>query len=650
MPLVAVSNVCFSYNDDVILDGCTFALDAGQRVGIVGRNGTGKSTLLRLIASMAEPESGVVDLQRGVRIGFLSQDPKFDPDETLRDAAEGAFADLHRLHHDLNEIFDRMSGAEGDDLEKLLRRQERLEREIEAAGGYAIDHRIDSVLHGLGFTDSQFGIAVRDLSGGQKGRLALARLLLEEPEVLLLDEPTNHLDIDGCLWLEDFLVNQFRGAVVMISHDRYMLDRVVSRIVELEQGRLIEYPGNYAAFRKLRAERIVTMQRAYEKEQTKFKQEEAFIRKYKAGQRAKQARGRESRLNRAREESTLERPMELASFKLQFPPAERSGDLVAVGRKLSKSYTNDDGSQKILFHDFDVTMERGERWGIIGPNGAGKTTLVRCMLGEQEINAGTINLGARLHVGYFRQTQAHIDPDLCVYRYLQHVIKQENEGTTISEQLARNLAGAFLFSGTEQEREMGLLSGGERARATLAGLLASGKNVLVLDEPTNHLDIPSAERLEEALSKEGGFEGTLILISHDRALIDATCDHLIILDGHGGAEIFHGNYSLWNQMRGSDTGDADARIETAPPKPAPAPEPPKPKKKERRKSRFSSLRQEDLESRIEKLEGRIRQLDEAINDPENWADPLKGTKLTEERAEAAAELEPLEEEWMARLE
>ena len=335
--------------------------------------------------------------------------------------------------------------------------------------------------------------------------------------------------------------------MLLISHDRYLLDNVVKRIVETEAGRLIDYPGNYEAFREIRAERRLTMHRAFQAQQTKFKKEEAFIRKYKAGQRAKQARGRETRLIREKDSNTLERPMEMEVFGFELPKAERTSDVVISARGLSKKYLRDDGTEKVLFDGLDFSIARGERWGIIGPNGAGKTTLVRCLLKDLEPDAGVVRLGTNLKVGYYRQTHEGIDPDLPVYRYLQNVILKENAGLLLSEQQARNLAGAFLFSGDEQLKELGLLSGGERSRAVLAGLLASAKNVLVLDEPTNHLDIPSAERLEEALSMDGGYDGTLILISHDRALIDATCDHMIALHGDRTADVVLGNYSDWHE-------------------------------------------------------------------------------------------------------
>jgi len=667
MPLVAAINLKHAFGNTVILDGCSLSIEPGERIGIVGRNGTGKSTLLKAICGLLKPDGGSISIQRGCRVGYLHQDPALEPGDTLRDAAERAFDELHRLHEEQHKLFDQMAAAQasGDHAatERLLKQQSRLETQIEAAGGYAIDHKIDSVLHGLGFIDAQFTIPVASLSGGQRGRLALAKLLLESPDVLLLDEPTNHLDIDGRLWLEDFLKNSFRGAVVMISHDRYLLDNVVTRITEVEQGRLIDYPGTYADFVELRAERRLAMHRAYENQQDKFKKEEAFICRYKAGQRAKQARGRETRLQREKTGSTLERPMELATFNLDLPKAPRTGDIVLTARGLTKKYAQTDPREgpvgdKTLFQDLDISVSRGERWGIIGPNGAGKTTLVRVLLGDLEPDSGWVRLGSNLNVGYYRQTHEHVPADLPVYRYLQKVILKEVPGAQFSEQQARNLAGAFLFSGDEQERTLDSLSGGERSRAVLAGLMASAKNVLVLDEPTNHLDISSAERLEEALSPEGGFEGTLILISHDRALIDATCEHLLVLDGLGHVEVFHGNYSEWHEkdfarraQRDREEAEAKRRRDEAEKRRAAA-EAARRREESARKSpstnSLARLKTEQLEDRIEKLEARITQIDSSLADPDVWRDHARTSQLSDERARLAAELEPLEFEWARR--
>ncbi len=542
-----------------------------------------------------------------------------------------------------------------------MKRQSELEAAIEAAGGYAVDHKINQVLHGLGFTDAQFGIQVSKLSGGQKGRLALARLLLSEPDVLLLDEPTNHLDIDGRLWLERFLSEEFRGAVVMISHDRYLLDAVVNKIIEVENCRLIDYPGNYEDFRELRAQRRLVMHRAYEAQQTKFKKEEAYIRRYKAGQRARQAKGRETRLEREKTSNTLERPVELATLRLELPKAERTSDVVVSVRGLSKKYVNESGEEKVLFRDLDLTINRGERWGIVGPNGAGKTTLVRVLLGELQPDAGIVRLGTNIKAGFYRQTHEHVDPDLRVFEFLQKVILKEAPQAAMSEQAARNLAGAFLFSGDEQDKQLRMLSGGERSRAVLAGLLASAKNVLVLDEPTNHLDIPSAERLEDALALPdedgGGFDGTLILISHDRALIDATCDHLLVLDGAGNSEIFVGSFSEWRERslekeraESRKVSEEGARRDAEEKKRREAEEA---KKKAAAKpvpsvNALGRLKTEQLEAKIEELEQKIRNIDQLLTDPDVWQEHDKASKLGAIRAQLAEELEPLEFEWARR--
>jgi ATP-binding cassette subfamily F protein 3 len=672
VPLLACTNIRKNYGTRVILGGVSLSLEAGERVGLVGRNGQGKSTLLRILAGLDKPDEGDTALAKGRRAGYLHQDPKLDPDETLRGAAESAFAELHDLHLRLNNVFDSMGSADSGELDRLLKQQADLDRRIEALGGYAIDHKIDAALHGVGFEDAQFPIKVGKLSGGQKGRLALAKLLLEEPDILLLDEPTNHLDIRARLWLEDFLRNQFKGAVILVSHDRRLLDHVVTRIVEVEHARLIDYPGNYEKFRELRSFRRLTQLREYEKQQTRFKQEEEFIRKYKAGQRAKQAQGRLSRLEREKEDA-LERPMEMSELRLQLPPAPRTGDMVVSVRGLSKRYTNDEGLVKVLFHDLDVSITRGERWAILGPNGAGKTTLVRTMLGEIAPDSGAVRLGTNLRPGYFKQEHTHLPMDMSVYRYLQKIVRDENPGTEMSEQAARDLAGAFLFSGGQQDRPLGELSGGERSRAVLAGLLASAKNLLVLDEPTNHLDIPSAERLEEALGGSGGYEGTLILISHDRALIDATCDHIIALDGNGNAEVFNGNYTEWQRKQDEkaraaqahdDARKAERDKQERARRAAEEAKAQHQRAKTQAKSngeavwvtlnglkcRIDRITVEEIESLIEKHETRIRAIDAKLGDPEVWKDSSKSAALTSERDDLTAALEPLELEWGRRAE
>ncbi len=557
MALLAATNLRYSIGTRVLLDGVSLSVDQRQRIGLVGRNGCGKTTLLRMLAGRIRPDQGSITVAKSCRVGYLTQDPELDLSRSLLDEAKAGLIELTKLHAQLEDVYhelEKTENAEPNALQRLLDRQSEIQHEIEARGGYATDHRVEAVLHGLGFTDAQFNLQVGKLSGGQKGRLALAKLLLESPELLLLDEPTNHLDIAGVEWLEEFLNHEFTGAVLMISHDRYMLDHVVERIEELERGRLIDYPGNYTAFVDIRKQRLLTQARAYENQQSEWAKEEEFIRRFKAGQRAKEAQGRLSKLERQKELFAIERPVEMGAMRFNFPAAPRSGDHVVTVRDASKKYLHpideDSGEvrseEKVLFDDLNVTIQRGERWAVIGPNGAGKTTLVRCMLAQLPLDAGSAKLGANVVIGYYQQLPPDEDTDLPVYQYLQAIIRRENPNQQYSEQQARDLAGAFLFSGPDQDKLLKVMSGGERSRARLAGLRASTKNLIVLDEPTNHLDIPSAERLEQALRPDddrGGFDGTLILISHDRALIDATCDHLIVLDGHVLADVVHGTYT-----------------------------------------------------------------------------------------------------------
>jgi ATP-binding cassette subfamily F protein 3 len=526
-----------------------------------------------------------------------------------------------------------------------MKRQARLEADIQAAGGYAIDHRIDAMLHGLGFRDEQFGLTVEQLSGGQKNRLGLARLLLEAPDLLLLDEPTNHLDIAGRQWLEAFLAEEYDGAVIVVSHDRWLLDRIAQRIIEVDRGEILTYPGNYHKYVELRRERHMTRARVHEKQLDRIRQEEQFIRRYKTGQRAKQARGRQSRLDRFKRDELVERPVEMDVMRLSLPKPPRSGDQVVVAEGLTKRY-----GELTLFEQFDLTVFRGERVGIIGPNGVGKTTLVRCLLSDLDADNGSVRLGTRLSVGYYRQLQEHLDLSLTVWQYLQQVIVSLDGAAKASEQQARDLAGAFLFSGGEQDKALGDLSGGERSRAVLAGLVAGAHNLLVLDEPSNHLDIPSAERLEQALSPEGGYDGTLLLISHDRALLESTCDRLVIFERAGALRVFEGSFTDWEAHRAQlaeQRAEADRSRRNEKPKdrraarPRPMSDPSNP---------LAKLKLYELEERIEQIEQRVREIDEELVDPAVYSDGAKCKALSEQREALTAELEPLELEWASRAE
>jgi len=353
MSLLSLANVSHAFGNHVVLDGVTMSIEPGQKIGLVGRNGSGKTTLMRVMLGQLKPDAGARQVQRAARIGYLSQDPDFDPTDTVRDAAERAFANLHDLHVQLKEVFEHMAEATGGELEKMMRRQAALEEQIEAAGGYVIDHKIDATLHGLGFPDEQFGLNVQVLSGGQKSRLALAKLLLESPDLLLLDEPTNHLDIDGRQWLENFLAEAYRGAVVLVSHDRWLLDRVVKRVIHIDRGIVREYPGNYSKYIVIRDQQQYTEARTYEKQLDKIRAEEQFIRRYKAGQRSKQAKGRESRLERFKRDELIDRPVSDGVMNLRLPDAPRSGDQVVVAQNIAKRY-----DANVLFENFNITAKQ----------------------------------------------------------------------------------------------------------------------------------------------------------------------------------------------------------------------------------------------------------------------------------------------------
>ena len=640
MPLLTCSNLMCRLGHHVVFENVAASIEPGERIGLVGRNGTGKSTLLRLFEGVLEPDEGRIDRQRGVRVGSLPQEPIFPEGATVRDVAASAFEELDRIRNELESVFASMAEADEAQLGVLLQKQGELEAKLEAAGGWVVDHRIDATLHGLGFDDDQFTQDSATLSGGEKGRLALARLLLTDPELLMLDEPTNHLDIDGCRWLEGFLMEEFDGAILLVSHDRWLLDRVCGRTLELGRGRLRDYAGNYTHYLEQRSMQDLTEQRLYEKNLDRVRREESFIRKYKAGQRAKQARGRQSRLDRFKDEH-LEVPEQAQEvMRLSLPPAERSGDMVVQTEGLSLAWGGEP-----LFTDLELTVRRGERIGIVGPNGSGKSSLVKCLLGEVEPVSGMVRTGSRLNIGWFRQTQEHLDGTLTVWQYLQSAVG-ESLKTPVGEQQARDLAGAFLFSGKVQDQVLGSLSGGERTRAVIAGLVGGGHNLLVLDEPTNHLDIASAERLEQALARDGAWEGTLLLISHDRALLASTCDQLLVLDGAGGVQTIL-DVQQWllrpsvpedSSRSRSSSGSSGSPGGKGRPKSAPV----------EAQDPLRRLSMRDLESRIEQCEGEIADLDAEMIKPEVYSDGETMRELTRQRQALVDTMQPLEMEWERR--
>jgi ATP-binding cassette subfamily F protein 3 len=642
MALLSIANLQLSHGDRSILSGASLTIERGQRIGMVGRNGCGKTTLMRILNGQLKPDDGQVQLSRGIRVGYLAQDPDLDSDRTLRREADAAFAELAALHKQLDDLSHELADASGEQLERLMKRYESLEHEIEAAGGYAVDHRIDATLHGLGLGDETFSVPVSGLSGGQKARLAMAKLLLSEPDLLLLDEPTNHLDIAGRQWLEQFL-KSYPGSIMLVSHDRWLLDEVADRIIEIDRGKIIEYPGNYTAYREQRATRRLEQQRVYDRQQTYIRQQKQYIDRYKTGQRAKEARGRQKKLERFIRDEVIENVSTEKVMKLNLPRPKRSGDIVITADAVAKRYDD-----KVLVHDFHTVIKRGQRIGVIGPNGCGKSTLMRMLIERGQADSGKTRLGAQVSIGYYHQTHEYLDDEDTPVTFLQRHVPDH------ADQSARDLAGAFLFSGDDQDKPFGVLSGGERTRAVLASLMVGGHNVLVLDEPSNHLDIPSAERLEQAL---GEYEGTLLLITHDRRLLQDTVDELLVFEGGGRVRHFIGTYADWlNVQRQAEAEDRAVAVQQeTKPKPVAkssakpqAARPAKTQAAKLTKGKLWHLSDEKLEAKVEQLTQQIAALDEQLADPDLYQDPKAFNEVLAKRQAAADELEPLEEEWLTR--
>ena len=503
--LLTVANLAKSYGADQIFSGVGFQVADREHVALVGNNGAGKSTILRIIAGIEHANAGEISRANGLRVTYLPQEAKFDSDRTVREEAQLGFADALQAQEHMREVEHRLADATGDELDQLLIEYERLSHHFEVAGGYDIEHRTEEILSGLGFQDEDLDDAVNKLSGGQKTRVALAKALLADPDLLLLDEPTNHLDLEMLEWLESFM-RTWGGACLVVSHDRYFLDRVTTRTLDLAFGGLEDYPAPYARFLTLREERMARRQKEFDEQRAYIERTEEFIRKYKAGQRAREAKGRQTRLDR------LERviaPRTAQELKIRIQSTVRSGRNVLNTTKLKAGYTGGEGV-KVLVTTPELLVERGDRVGLVGPNGSGKTTLLRTLVGEAPALGGRYDYGMNVKVGYYAQAHEQLPAGgtpLTVILGAQ----------PIGEEAARTYLGRFLFTEYDVHKPVGGLSGGERSRLALAVLLLQDANLLILDEPTNHLDIAARESLEELLAD---FDGTILFVSHDRYFID----------------------------------------------------------------------------------------------------------------------------------
>jgi len=541
MAVISLSNAQLAFGHVALLDHAEFSLEAGERVGLIGRNGTGKSSLLKIIAGMSRLDDGLLVTQQAIRIAYVEQEPQFDETSTVYEAVGAGLGELPGLLDQYNALAAQLGGAND---EATMERMHAIQGRLDAADAWNLSNRIETVLGRLNLDN---GARVGTLSGGTLKRAALARALVGEPDVLLLDEPTNHLDFTSILWLEG-LLRDFKGSILFITHDRSFLDNVASRIVELDRGRLLSFPGNFSAYQARKAEQLEVEAVENAKFDKFLAQEEVWIRKGVEARRTRNE-GRVRRLEELRRVRSARREQQ-GQVRLDVAAGERSGKIVAELEHVAKRF-----GDKIIVRDFSATILRGDKVGLIGPNGAGKTTLLKLILGEEQPDSGTVKQGARLQIAYFDQMRAQLNEEAS----LADTISPGSDWVEINGQRKHVMTylSDFLFAPERARSPVKSLSGGERNRLLLARLFAKPANVLVLDEPTNDLDIDTLELLEELLED---YSGTVFLVSHDRMFLDNVVTQVIVAEGDGNWREYVGGYSDWERMRPLAT-PAPARAE-----------------------------------------------------------------------------------------
>jgi ATPase subunit of ABC transporter with duplicated ATPase domains len=529
--MIALSGICKQYGKQVLFVDASFQLNPGEKVGLVGPNGSGKTTLFRLITGEEQADDGDVSVPRRLSIGYFRQDVEEMSGRSVLDEAIAGSGRLGELHRELEHLQAAMADpARADDMDRVLARFGEVQDEYDHLGGYALESRTREILHGLGFDDERIDGDVGALSGGWKMRVAMARVLLGEPDVLLMDEPTNHLDIESIIWLEAFLKAR-PGALLMTSHDRDFMNRAVTKIAEIDSGEITTYSGNYDFYERERAVREANREAAYARQQAMLAKEQRFIERFAAH--AAKAAQVQSRVKALEKIEKIELPKKRRIVKFDFRSPPRSGEQVATLEGVTKAY-----GRRVVHQDLALSVRRGERWAVMGKNGAGKSTLLKMMAGAVKPDAGTVTLGASLKMGYFAQQALDLlDPDLTIELQLRKDFPHESIG------VLRALAGAFQFSGDDIDKKIRSLSGGEKTRLVMARMLLDPPNFLVLDEPTNHLDLATKEMLLEALKD---FDGTMVFVSHDRAFLRGLSNRVLELGGESGTDaqphLYPGSY------------------------------------------------------------------------------------------------------------
>jgi ATP-binding cassette subfamily F protein 3 len=633
--ILTVSDLVKYFGSEPVLDGVSFDLREGERVSLVGPNGAGKTTLLKILTGKEEPDSGRIELADGFTLGFLQQHPEFEPGRTVWEEARSALDHLFAIAAEAEELGHAIAAAtEPEDRQRLGKRFDLLQHELQTRDVYQIDRRMEQVLSGLGFDQAAWQKPVTQLSGGQQNRVLLAKLLLEDPDVMLLDEPSNHLDIDATEWLEKFLLGCGR-AVIVVSHDRYFLDRVSNRTLELFHGTVDSFPGNFTKYKQLKAEKLEVQRRTYEKQQIEIAKMEEFVRKNFAGQKSAQAEDRRKKLERI---ERIELPREIAVPPMSFPAATRTGDIVLRVEKLAKGY------DRPLFRDLTFDILRGEKWGILGPNGTGKTTLLKCLVKQVAAEGGKVTFGAGVKYGYFDQMLTSFSPETEVHEAVRPDHKE------MLTQQRRDLLARFGVTGEMVFQKVGSLSGGERNRVALAWLSALDANFLILDEPTNHLDLWARDALEQALR---AFDGTVLFVSHDRYFLNQVADKLLVVEPHR-FRVIDGNYETYIHLLGEGLAQEARGLtshETAVVKKAAEPSDTRETRKtERRKRKYPYRKANEVEAEIHEREALVETLQQLLIQPETLRDGAKVKQFNAELEEHQLKLPQLYEHWEEAIE
>src|SRR6202521_2025241 len=615
MPLLRVDRLKLMYGANEVLSNLTFQVEPRQRLGIVGANGSGKSSLLKAISGEVIPSAGSLALAPRARTAYLAQELEAGPHESVYEDALHSRPDIIGLRERLAKLEAAMASAGGAELGAFVGGYGDVQHEYERLDGYAYDNRVAEVPHGVGLTASDQALPPSALSGGQRRRLALARLLLQEADLFLLDEPTNHLDLEAIEWLEGFL-RLSRAGMLMVSHDRRFLEHTADDILELQAGSGEWYPGNYRQYVRLRRERRALRQKEFEAQQEYIARTEEFIRRYKAGQRAREARGRQTRLDRL---DRVAPPADDQQIRIRLK-ASVTSDLIFQSDGLRLGY----GKRELLTMPA-FTINAGERVAIVGPNGSGKTSLLKALLGELRPLSGRVKMGPRVAMRYYDQHLADLDPN-------KTVLTEQQDAFGLPEETLRTFLGRLLFHGDDAFKTIRSLSGGEKSRVALAKLMLDDAGLLLLDEPTNHLDIPAQEMLEEALQD---FEGTIVFVSHDRYFIDAIATRLWVVD-EGKVTTHLGNYTDLERSRQR----ADRLIVAAEPAPS--------ARRDRRGQATGGgpvAAASGVEQQIGELEADIRRIEEQLADHQTYDDPARVTQLAQAHEDASRRLRTLYQEW-----